>query len=169
MRETSAGINKMIRKLNYEKELLISREERDSFYTYAEGEEKVVPKYNLDEVQGRIEEIDGKVVLLKHTVNLFNSNYRMASGMTIDQGLVKMAQLENRRRVLDRLAKASQKRRICAKDGRHAEYKCANYDVVRAHKLLQDVMSEIETIQMELDCISNTVLIDVVDTADWRR
>lgn len=166
MRETSAGINKMIRKLNYEKELLISREEQDSFYTYAEGEQKVIPDYSLDDVQGRIEEIDGKIVHLKHTVNLFNSSYRMTSGMTIDQGLVKMAQLENRRRTLERMATASQRHRIWMKNGGRTEYKCANYDVVRAHKILQNIVSEIETIQLELDCISNTVLIDVADVAN---
>lgn len=164
MKETSAGINKTIRKLNYEKDMLLIQEEQGSFYVYAEGEKKVIPEYNFDAVQQRIEDIDNEVMHLRHVLNVFNSSYVLMDGMTIDQGVIKMAQLENRRRQLERMAKASPRLRIKAKRNKYTEYKCTNYDVAKARQKLNSVLADIERIQLLLDRVSNTVLIDIVDT-----
>lgn len=161
MKITGAEVNKMIKRLNYEKKLLIDQEREGSCYVFVKGGTDFVPEYDFDAVQQGIEEIDRKVVILKHALNLFNSSYVLLNGETIDQGLVRMAQLENRRERLERLAKVRCRKRRHTKNGTIAEYGCANYDVNKVRKILTDIVSEIEEIQLQLDRINSTVLIDV--------
>ena len=72
MKLTSANANKLVRKLNEQKEYLIDKE-RDSYtYVCANGETPVIPDYDYKEVAAKISDIDAKIVKIKHAINKVN-------------------------------------------------------------------------------------------------
>ena len=66
---TSAYANKMLRKLNEDKEFWNSKERRGYLYVAALDEEPVIPDYDYCEVAKNIEEIDEKIIKIKHAIN----------------------------------------------------------------------------------------------------
>ena len=60
---TSAYANKMLRKLNEDKEYWRSKELAGYVYVAALDEEPVIPEYDYKEVAKNIEEIDEKIIL----------------------------------------------------------------------------------------------------------
>ena len=66
MKLTSAAANKMIRTLEDRKQYLLQRESNDSTYVLAEDEKEDIPAYDFGECNAQIDEIDGKIRILKH-------------------------------------------------------------------------------------------------------
>ena len=69
---TSAYANKMLKKLNEDKEFWCNKESDGFMYVAAVNEEPVVPDYDFEEVSGHIDEIDREIVRIKHAINLAN-------------------------------------------------------------------------------------------------
>lgn len=110
---TSAYANKMLRKLNEDKEFWNSKERSGYLYVAALDEEPVIPDYDYCEVAKNIEEIVEKIIKIKHAINLANATNQIQVGdrqMTADMILVKMAQLNVRKQMLDNMRKQSSKR-----------------------------------------------------------
>ena len=63
MKVTSAYANKMLKKLNEEKEFWITKERESMVYTAAIDEDPVIPDYDYNEVTGKIRQIDRKSVV----------------------------------------------------------------------------------------------------------
>ena len=61
---TSAYANKMLKKLNEDKEFWCNKESDGFMYVAAVNEEPVVPDYDFEEVSGHIDEIDREIVAL---------------------------------------------------------------------------------------------------------
>ena len=96
MKYTSAEAAKLLRKLNEEKNSLMKREELSSVFIAAVGEnvEDVRPEYDYRKTQDGLEELDRKIRVLKHALNVFNLTQTVpGSDMTIDQVLVYIPQL----------------------------------------------------------------------------
>ena len=107
-RMTSAYANKMLRKLNEDKDFWRTKELAGFVYVAALDEEPVIPEYDYAEVARNIEEIDEKIVKIKHAINVTNAANEVAVGekkMTVDTILVRMAQLNKRKMVLDNMRK----------------------------------------------------------------
>jgi len=105
---TSAYANKMLRKLNEDKDFWGTKELAGFVYVAALDEEPVIPEYDYAEVARNIEEIDKKIVKIKHAINVTNAANEVAVGekkMTVDTILVRMAQLNKRKMVLDNMRK----------------------------------------------------------------
>ena len=105
---TSAYANKMLRKLNEDKDFWRTKELAGFVYVAALDEEPVIPEYDYAEVARNIEEIDEKIVKIKHAINVTNAANEVAVGekkMTVDTILVRMAQLNKRKMVLDNMRK----------------------------------------------------------------
>ena len=65
---------------------------------------EVVPEYDYMTVANTIDEIDRKILTIKHTLNLTNATAKVQVGaqeMSIDGILIRMAQLNKRKTVLD--------------------------------------------------------------------
>ena len=133
---TSAYANKMLRKLNEDKEFWRSKEKEGCLYVAALDEEPVIPEYDYEEVSKNISEIDAKIVKIKHAINITNCTNEIQVGdakMTIDMILVKMAQLNRRKSTLDGMRKQQPKTRISS--GLYSarktapEYQYINYDL----------------------------------------
>lgn len=105
---TSAYANKWLKSLEEDKEYWINKEEASSTYVAAINEEPVIPEYDYAEVAATIAEIDEKIAVIKHALNVTNATAKVQvkdTEMSVDTILIKMAQLNKRKAVLDRMRK----------------------------------------------------------------
>ena len=66
---TSAYANKMLRSLEEDKAFWVNKEASSSTYVAAVNEEPVIPEYNYMTVAHTIDEIDRKIIIIKHALN----------------------------------------------------------------------------------------------------
>lgn len=165
---TSAYANKMLRKLNEDKEFWRSKEKEGYLYVAALDEEPVIPEYDYSEVAKNIAEIDEKIVKIKHAINVTNCTNEIPvsdTGMTVDTILVKMAQLNKRKAVLDGMRKQQPKTRISSGmfSARKTapEYQYINYDLDLIKKEYERIDAEVSAMQIALDKYNQTVEFDV--------
>ncbi|HIW20632.1 MAG TPA: hypothetical protein H9887_01210 [Candidatus Dorea intestinavium] len=157
MKTTSAYANKMIKQLLEEKEYWLEQERNSSIYTVSVGETPVVPEYDYQTISQTIAEIDNKIITIKHAINLSNTTSVIdieGENLTIDTVLVKMAQKNNRKRILDFMRKQLPKKRIT--DGFYArnaapEYQYINYDLEKVKADYEKIDLEIMQLQIALD------------------
>lgn len=167
MKMTSAYANKLLRQLNEEKEFLLIQEENSCTYVYAADEEPLIPQYSYPQTEAQLRALDAKIVKIKHAVNCSNvsTSLTLSSGrvLTVDQALVVMAQLSQRKQQLDILRKRQPKARNNDHYGRSGatEYTCINYDLTDVRKAYEAISAEIMEIQMKLDQLNQTVTFDV--------
>jgi hypothetical protein len=105
----------VLKKLQDDKSFWLSKERDGYLYVAAIDEEPVIPEYDYNQISDEIKNIDRKIVKIKHAINVINSTSEIEIGdesMTIDQILISMAQLNNRRSMLDNMRKQQEKRRV---------------------------------------------------------
>lgn len=165
---TSAYANKLLRRLEEDKDFWVNKEATSSTYIVALNEEPVVPEYDYAEVADTIAEIDEKIATIKHALNVTNATAKVLVGdtqMSIDTILIKMAQLNRRKSVLDEMRKQLPKTRV----DQHAymsknsvpEYKYINYDLEFIKKEYESISMKIMEMQMALDKYNQTVQFEV--------
>lgn len=101
---TSAYANKMLRNLEEEKAYWLNKEAVSSTYVASTDEEPVIPEYDYSTVASIIAEIDEKTAIIKHALNLTNATAKVKVGdseMSVDTILIKTAQLNKRKSILD--------------------------------------------------------------------
>ena len=165
---TSAYANKMLRSLEEDKAFWANKEATACTYVAAINEEPVVPEYDYAEVAATIAEIDEKIAIIKHALNVTNATARVQVGdaeMSIDTILIKMAQLNKRKSILDVMRKQLPKARVeqNAYMSRNSvpEYKYINYDLELIKKEYERVSEKIMEMQMALDKYNQTVQFEV--------
>jgi hypothetical protein len=102
---TSAFANKMLKSLEEDKAFWVNKEAASSTYVAAINEEPVVPEYDYAEVAATIAALDEKIAIIKHALNVTNATAKVQvsdAEMSIDTILIKMAQLNKRKAVLDK-------------------------------------------------------------------
>lgn len=137
-------------------------------YVAAINEEPVVPEYDYTEVVATITSLDEKIAIIKHALNVTNSNEKVQVGdaeMSIDTILIKMAQLNKRKSVLDQmrkqLPKAREEQRSYMSRNTVPEYRYINYDLELIKKEYEAVSKTIMEMQMALDKYNQTVQFEV--------
>ena len=165
---TSAYANKMLRSLEEDKAFWMNREATSSTYVVAINEEPVVPEYDYVEVTATIAEIDEKIAVIKHALNVTNATAKVQVGemeMSIDTILIKMAQLNKRKAVLDVMRKQLPKARVEQNSymSRNSvpEYKYINYDLELIKREYESISMKIMEMQMALDKYNQTVQFEV--------
>ncbi len=164
---TSAYANKMIRRLEEEKEYWLQNERDSSTYVAAVNEAPVVPDYNYEAVAEKLTEIDGKIAAIKHSLNLANATARVKvdeAEMSVDTILIKMAQLNNRKNTLDIMRKALPKSRVnngYSYKTAVAEYMYTNYDPKIVNADYETAAKQLMELQMALDSYNQSELIEV--------
>lgn len=163
---TSAYANKMLRSLEEDKDFWVKKEHLSSTYVASVNEEPVIPEYNYAEVAAIIAEIDEKIVIIKHALNLANATAKVQvenKVMSIDMILVKMAQLNKRKCILDRMRKSLPKERECEYGYRNdvPEYRYINYDPDLIKREYEHISKTIMEMQMALDKYNQTVQFEV--------
>lgn len=164
---TSAIANKMLKALEEDKSYLLSLEEDSRTYVRAEGEEQEAPEYHYEDVRRGVDEIDRKVSSIKHAINVFNTTTVLEDlGITIDQALVRMAQLNGEKRRLDTMRKQLPVSRVgqtYLRNRQVVEYEYANYDIEAAKRDYQEISDRINKIQIALDLANQTKTFEIED------
>ncbi len=165
---TSAYANKVLKKLNDDKEFWRKKETEGYTYVAALDEEPVIPEYDYIQVAAAIEEIDEKIVKIKHAINLANLTCEISVGdktMTVDEILVRMAQLNRRRATLDLMRKQEPKKRLATTSymarKNAPEYCYINYDLEVVKADYERIDAEIAAMQIALDKYNQTVEFEV--------
>ena len=164
---TSAYANKKLKSLEEDKAFWVNKEATACTYVAAINEEPVIPEYDYQEVAQTIEEIDAKMAVIKHAINLNNAMAKVPVGdekMSIDTILIKMAQLNKRKSVLDMMRKNLPKEK---EDNSYRirntvpEYRYINYDLALIKREYERVSDMILQMQMALDKYNQTVEFEV--------
>ena len=165
---TSAYANKMLKSLEEDKAFWLNKEEEACTYVAAINEEPVVPDYDYVEVATTIAALDEKIAIIKHELNVTNANAKVLVGdvtMSIDSILIKMAQLNRRKTVLDvmrkRFPKSREEQRSYMSRNSVPEYRYINYDLELVKNEYELVSKSIMEMQMALDKYNQTVQFEV--------
>ena len=165
---TSAYANKILRSLEEDKAFWVNKENTSSTYVVAVNEEPVIPEYDYSMVADTISEIDEKIAIIKHALNLSNATAKVQVGdalMSVDMILIRMAQLNKRKAVLDEMRKQLPK----AREVQHSyisrnsvpEYRYINYDLDLVKAEYEKVSATIMEMQMALDKYNQIEQFDV--------
>ena len=167
MKLTSAEANKLLRKLNDDHDALKQMEAESRIFVAATTEnlEDARPDYDYESTQRSLAELEIRIRKLKHTINLFNVAQTIdESGMTIDQALIAIPQLSDRKRKLSVMRAAQKKKRNeSTRSTNLIEYTYANYDVEKAEQDYQAMIAELARIQNALDLVNSTVQFEIDD------
>ena len=165
---TSAYANKLLKSLEEDKMFWVNKEETSKTYVAALNEEPVIPEYDYSEVAKTINDIDEKIAKIKHAINLANATAKLRVGseiMSVDTILVRMAQLNKRKNILDIMRKQLPKERLEQRSftARNTvpEYRYLNYDLELIKPEYEKVSEKIMEMQMALDIYNQTVTFDV--------
>ena len=155
---TSAYANKMLKSLEEDKAFWVNKEAASSTYVVALNEEPVVPEYDYAEVAATIAKLDEKIAIIKHALNVTNATASVQVGdtqMSIDTILIKMAQLNKRKYVLDgmrkQLPKSREEQHSYISRNSVPEYRYINYDLDLIKREYETVSETIMEMQMALD------------------
>ena len=129
MKMTLTEAMKLIKELDREKEDLIAFEDRNNYCSYKENETKVPTGYDYGATRKRVDEIDAEVLKIRFALARANTAIALEGfDMTVAEGLVWIAQLQEKRRQLETLAGAIQLTRRITPNG-ILEYTERLYDV----------------------------------------
>ena len=164
MKLTSAAAAKAIKTLEDRKSFLLSTEVNDREYVQAEDEKADIPEYSFTDTNQEIDQIDLKIRTIKHALNVFNTTTVLASGQTIDESLVEMAQLNQKLPRLSMMRSKQRKRRLNGMETSRrdvAEFENLNYDPKEVEKVYEENMKRVQQIQLALDKVNQTVEFEV--------
>lgn len=165
MKVTSAYANKMLKKLQEDKEFCLQQESNLSTYVAAIGEKPVVPEFDFIKNADKINSIDHDIAVIKHAINVNNSTNTIKVGgvtMTIDTALITMAQLNRRKEDLDKMRQRQPKTRNKNYSMSNTiEYTYLNYDVKKAQEMYDQISNLITCIQIELDKYNQTIFFNI--------
>ena len=155
---TCAEAAKVLRKLNEDLKVLRAKEVKGYRFTAAVDEdlESARPVYDYLQTQEEQRRIEARIRKVKHAINSFNiSTVIPEFGMTVDEMLVYIPQLSERKKKLTEMASFLPKERVS--NGYQAtkiiEYTYTNYDLKKAADDLTAVSDELARAQTALDVI----------------
>ena len=159
---TSDAANKLIKKLEQEKGILTDKISKMSTFVVAVTENydqikaEQEAEFNLNETISQIDEIDKKIITIRHAKSLFNNSVVMKNGLTIGDNIIRLAILEREKGIYSGLATRQKKKRNTSLN-KDIEYTYLNYDLEDAKKKYDSVYTEISEIQEELNIVNSSV------------
>ncbi len=166
---TSAEASKILKKLNEELNSVIGKENECKSFLASLGEdpESVRPEYDYTETNKKIEELETKIRLLKHSINVFNTTTVVPEiNMTIDQALVYIPQLTKKcnklRTMMNTLPKKRESESMYGSNV--IDYRYVNYDIGQVERDYYECKKELDTAQIQLDLVNSTVRFMVDDS-----
>ena len=166
MRYTSAEAGKLIKKLEDEIRRLQENEQKSATFRAASTEdpETLRPEYDFAETQAKIAALQEQLRTAKHAVNVFNTTHTLPGfdGLTIDQALVLLPQLNAQKEKLRMMAARLPKERVLGYNtGNIIDYTIANYDIAAAADAYQEVSARLSALQLALDAANTTETMDI--------
>ena len=160
---TSSEASKMLIKIMEEKNMALANEQQCCTFNASiqEDIESVRPKYSYEETQKYLEDCDTKIRILKHAINCFNTTQTVGdTGLTIDQVLVYIPQLtERKNRLFDMQSRLPKQRSSVLGMGNNSiiDYLYTNYSVEQAKEDYTKVSDELRSLQNALDLVNATI------------
>ena len=169
LKMTSAYASKLLKKLTDERNYLANIENSRNTYFADEGTEPVIPDYDYHETKQKISNLNDKIMMIRHAINLSNTTTLLQIGdkeLTVDSVLIRMPQLQAVKERLDDMRKNQQKeltrwRRWRYSIDEKAEIKYANYNIEDAKADYDKISSEIMMMQLALDRHNQTAEFEV--------
>lgn len=158
---TSDAANKLIKKLEQEKGILTDKISKMSTFVVAVTENydqikaEQEAEFNLNETISQIDEIDKKIITIRHAKSVFNNSVVMKNGLSIGDNIIRLAILEREKSIYGRLATRQKKTRNTSLN-KDIEYTYLNYDLEDAKKKYDSVYTEISEIQEELNIVNSS-------------
>ena len=166
MTYTCAEAAKLLKKLNEELRALRAKEEKSFRFVAAldENIESARPVYDYEETQEAKRQLEAKIRKVKHAINRFNLETVIPEfDMTVDEMLIFIPQLSEKKRQLTQMASYLPKERV--DNGYQAtkviEYTYANYDVAKAAEDLSRITDELAKAQNALDVTNHQSELDL--------
>lgn len=159
---TSDAANKLIKKLEQEKGILTDKISKMSTFVVAVTENydqikaEQEAEFNLNETISQIDEIDKKIITIRHAKSVFNNSVVMKNGLTVGDNIIRLAILEREKGIYSGLATRQKKKRNTSLN-KDIEYTYLNYDLEDAKKKYDSVYTEISEIQEELNIVNSSV------------
>lgn len=158
---------KLLKSMNEELAVHRSRERKSIRFTASADEdiESARPVYHYREEQEKQNELLRKVRNVKHAINGFNQKTMIPEfGITIDEMLVYIPQLTEKKRKLTEMAAFLPKERVSGGlyGSRVVEYTYTNYSMEEVQEDLLKVTEELAKCQLALDRINNSETLDLV-------
>lgn len=142
---------KMIKELEEQKKILLSREDSDCCVSYKEGEKKIASNYDYQKVRAEVVKLDDEVRKIRAALARANSIVKVDDfDLTIGEALVLLAQLQNQKQHLDVMAGGRQLSRRLTQNG-VIEYTECLYDVEKVKKDAQELRKKISNLQIAID------------------
>ena len=165
---TSAEASKILKKLNEELNSVMRKEEQSKDFLAALGEdpETVRPKYDYADTSKKIAEIETKIRLLKHSINVFNTTTIVPEiNMTIDQALIYIPQLSKKCNklweMMNKLPKTRENAAMYGRGNSIIDYRYINYDVDEVKRDYYWWKNELDVAQLQLDLVNSTFQLSV--------
>lgn len=158
---TSDAANKLIKKLEQEKGILTDKISKMSTFVVAVTENydqikaEQEAEFNLNDAISQIDEIDKKIITIRHAKSVFNNSVVMKNGLTVGDNIIRLAILEREKNIYSRLATRQKKTRNTSTN-KDIEYTYLNYDLEDAKKKYDSVYTEISEIQEELNIVNSS-------------
>ena len=161
MRICNTKAMKLIKDYEKEKRYLINQENNNFLISYKEGEEKIRNKYDYKETRKKIDEIDNKVRQIKVALAKSNTVTKVDDfDITINEALVLLAQLENKKSHLEGLTGFQQLSRRITPNG-VIEYTECLYDIENVKSDIDTLQEEISNLQIAIDRANLTSFIEI--------
>lgn len=167
MKYTSSEANKLLKKLNEEKRMILDNEGKSSKFNAALGEdvESVRPEYDYSLVSAKLTALNSKIRSVKHSINIFNSTTTVEGfDMTIDEMLIYIPQLtEEKNRLFSLSSCLPKERRNVSGYGANVviDYTYANYDIEKAKADYIAVSDLLAKAQTALDVTNNSCTMEI--------
>lgn len=154
---TSKDANKLLKQLSSELESLKTKEASCMTFVAAtiEDPEKVRPDYNYENTQNMINQIERKIIRIKHAINRFNIDTRVPGfDMSIDEMLVYIPQLYERCLKLSKMKDLPKKTRSLQHGSNIIDYTYINFDSDTVAEDFKNVEAELAKAQIALDKVN---------------
>jgi len=166
MKITSAEAAKLLKKLKEQLNDSLNHEQLSREFTASLGEnpDAVRPEYDYAAEQKYQAEIEGRIRAVRHAISMFNLNCEVSGfNMTVDQMLVYIPQLTEKKNKLAEMANKLPKQRKEGSFGTAGivDYIYANYDPKRVQEDYRAVSDELAKAQTALDLLNSTELLEV--------
>ena len=161
MLKCNTEIMKDLKKIEEEKAILYAIEREQSVVKYISSEDKIIPDYKYEDTRSKLDELYKKEIYLKGLLQKANATVIVPEfNLTIADCLVYLAQLAEQSRELRVLANRQAKTRTLQYQ-KQVEYSEALYDINKAKADYEATQNLIVKLQMAIDRINLTNLIEV--------
>ncbi len=162
MKMNSDFANKTIKNLQAEIDSILQEESAAMTYSHAASEKPLIPPYSFAGTQARLEELRGKIAVIRHAVNKFNIRTRLPGyEMTVDEGLGYMSTLHNEKKRLYAMTQIPDVERTRAYGSKEADYIHRNFDLAEVQAAYKDVCGRLMRIQQAINVANLTKEFDV--------